>query len=348
MSAPHPTAPEGAARPRVDIVEVHPSATDPVEHARFNAWARVFDRSQWHDLGRSDAWPADELRTLQRTTTHKRVHLAALDPVGEVVAAAVVILALRDNLHLAVLSQAVLPEHRRQGIGSALLAVAEQVAREHGRTSIVVETDWSGEDAQSGDSSGEFAKRHGYAPTQTMFVSAYDLSNAPAIEVPVPQGYAIETHLGTPPEADAKDRAHLARRMSTDAPFGDSDWGEEDWDADRVRELDARIAAIDRGRVHAFARHLESRRLVGFTEIQLPAEAQHLGYQQDTLVLREHRGHKLGLALKAAAAAALRDAYPRVRSVRTWNAVENTHMLSINRAMGYAPIGFSREWQKRM
>ena len=39
------------------------------------------------------------------------------------------------------------------------------------------------------------------------------------------------------PEEWLEDRALLARRMSTDAPMGDIDLDEQEWDADRVRQL---------------------------------------------------------------------------------------------------------------
>jgi hypothetical protein len=42
------------------------------------------------------------------------------------------------------------------------------------------------------------------------------------------------------------------------------------------------------------------------------------------------------------------DELPQVTSVRTWNAASNTHMLAVNRRLGYTVDGYSREWQKRV
>jgi hypothetical protein len=72
------------------------------------------------------------------------------------------------------------------------------------------------------------------------------------------------------------------------------------------------------------------------------------GYQWDTLVLREHRGHRLGLLVKAANLQALITELPEVRRVFTWNATENEPMLRVNRALGFAPIGHTTEWQKQL
>ena len=68
--------------------------------------------------------------------------------------------------------------------------------------------------------------------------------------------------------------------------------------------------------------------------------------QTDTLVLREHRGHALGLAMKVANLGALQREKPGLRFVRTWNADTNTHMIAINRQLGFRIVGWSREWAK--
>ena len=40
--------------------------------------------------------------------------------------------------------------------------------------------------------------------------------------------------------------------------------------------------------------------------------------------------------------------WPAARSVLTWNASENQHMLAINIALGFKPAGYEGEWQKRL
>ena len=61
-----------------------------------------------------------------------------------------------------------------------------------------------------------------------------------------------------------------------------------------------------------------------------------------------HRGHRLGMLVKAANLGGRRPGWPSVRSVLTWNASENQHMLSINIALGFRPAGYEGEWQKRL
>ena len=64
-----------------------------------------------------------------------------------------------------------------------------------------------------------------------------------------------------------------------------------------------------------------------------------MAYQQDTLVMREHRGHGLGLRMKAAGTLALMEGSPATTSVRTWNADDNAPMLAVNHALGFVHDG---------
>ncbi len=134
--------------------------------------------------------------------------------------------------------------------------------------------------------------------------------------------------------------------MSTDAPQGALLLEEEQWDAARVRAANQRQLDSGRRVVESVARHVPSRRLVGYTQLSVPAGTPELAYQSNTIVLREHRGHGLGLRLKAANALAVMRDLPMVRSVRTWNADDNVHMLAVNRELGFQVEGYSREWQK--
>jgi GNAT superfamily N-acetyltransferase len=329
----------------VRLLPVSGLATDPVERARFDAWAEVFTVAGRHDAA-EEPETADELRVKETDETRLRLREAAV--AGDcVVGGYDMILPLRDNQRVAYFVLTVHPDHRRRGIGTMLLTSAEAVAAEHDRTNLVSETSWLGDDHRVGDTGGDFARRFGYAPAQTLRRSDYTVPGTGPEVPPAPQGYAVETCLGTPPPADRADRVRLARRMSTDAPMGDLDFEEEEWDEAAIAAHDERLVTMGRGRVNTFARHLESGRLVAFTEIQVPKESRTLAYQEDTLVLREHRGRGLGLILKVTNLARLRTAYPDIRTVRTWNAVENAHMLAVNDAMGYATSGFVREWQKR-
>ena len=63
-----------------------------------------------------------------------------------------------------------------------------------------------------------------------------------------------------------------------------------------------------------------------------------LGDQGDTVVVAEHRGHRLGRWLKAVNLLAAMDARPELRFINTFNAESNPWMLSINEAMAFRPF----------
>ena len=60
--------------------------------------------------------------------------------------------------------------------------------------------------------------------------------------------------------------------------------------------------------------------------------------QDDTLVLKEHRGHRLGMLLKVANLEFLQRERPGHPAVTTFNAAENEHMLAVNDALGFVPV----------
>lgn len=62
-------------------------------------------------------------------------------------------------------------------------------------------------------------------------------------------------------------------------------------------------------------------------------------------MVREHRGHRLGLRLKIATSIAVGWVAPGVSAIATWNA-EDRPMLDVNEALGYRAIGYEGSWQK--
>ena len=319
---------------------------DPDQEGAARDWIGVHASVQRELFGdQGSEWTLEEIRGFHQSSTSRRIAVAAWAG-GRLVGALEVRMPLADNLDLALVWLSVHPEHRRRGIGGALLREAESVATANGRGTLMGETEWP--EGRS-DESERFARQYGYVVGQTMLRSSMALpADRDALAaLAADDDYAVETFVDHIPEAWLEDRAVLQQRMSTDAPLDDLALEEEAWDAERLRETFARTLASGRRVVESAARHVPTGRLVAFTTIGVSAGSPDLGYQQDTLVLKEHRGHGLGLRVKAANALAVMDELPAVTSIRTWNAASNEHMLAVNRRLGYRVDGYSREWQKQ-
>lgn len=70
-----------------------------------------------------------------------------------------------------------------------------------------------------------------------------------------------------------------------------------------------------------------------------------IAYQWATIVESAHRGHRLGMLLKAASLQLLLRELPAARTLNTWNAAVNSQMISINEALGFQPVERWTEWQ---
>jgi GNAT superfamily N-acetyltransferase len=159
------------------------------------------------------------------------------------------------------------------------------------------------------------------------------------------KGYSLMQWIDRVPDRDVEDLAALMVRMSIDAPHGDLVEEPEVWDIARYRAKEDSAVARGRKRVGTAARDEATGRLVGFTDIGVSTVRSELGYQWDTIVSREHRGHRLGLLVKLANLRLLREVSPKTRYLNTWNADDNAPMVAVNDALGYRPVEVTQEWQ---
>lgn len=260
----------------------------------------------------------------------------------------------------------VLAEARRKGVGTALLAAAESAASADGWR---VFESWSSHLPPVSDDVLEpptgfgridrdspavaFALANGYRMEQVERMSHIDLPAAPELLAAKRSdaeahavGYEVVQWVGRCPDEWLADMARLHQRMSTDAPSAGIEFAEEEWDEDRVRNLDDMHQAGGRVTITSAALHVESNTLVGFTDIAIPAEDHRPASQEDTLVLKDHRGHRLGMLLKIANIEQLGRVSPSTPRITTFNAEENRPMLDVNEAVGFVPTGYEAAWKK--
>jgi GNAT superfamily N-acetyltransferase len=273
-----------------------------------------------------------------------------------------------DNDHMGYLDPTVHPAHRRHGIGSTLLNAGERILNEWDRGTILV---WamvtSAVSSQTQgtivDPGGTISLRTDDAAVRFALDRGYEFSQAERHSLqplPVPadvlaaalaegearaEGYELVSFIGQPPHDLAEGLAPLFAAMSTDPPLGAVDWRPEVWDLDRVVRA---YESMGRGQetYTTVARHVESGEIAAFTQLVGPHDKPEVVFQQNTLVLGNHRGHALGLWVKAANCALIMHARPTSRRVHTWNADENDYMLAINTRLGYRREGIGAAWQK--
>lgn len=322
------------------------------DDAAFAQWCGVWAAGELLDRPDEPPRPVQEHVALGRELVRPGgsrggTHRAAF--IGDdVVGALRLILPLRDNTRVAFVDVAVHPEHRRRGIGAVLLAEALRLAADAGRTELISEID---EPVQ--DTAGRaFALRHGWRcdllETRRDLVLPPDEAQLSAVEAEARQasaGYQLVSWRDRTPDELLDDRALLEQRMSTDAPHGDLPVEEERWDGERLREIEAMNAA--RGRTVLSAGAVREGRLVAFTDLHVSRERPEHARQGSTLVLREHRGHRLGALVKAAVLRELADAFPGTRRITTYNAEYNAPMVAVNRALGFQPTGHTSMWSLR-
>jgi hypothetical protein len=89
--------------------------------------------------------------------------------------------------------------------------------------------------------------------------------------------------------------------------------------------------------------------VVGYSDLVVPGGDLPNVYQWGTLVLREHRGHRLGLAVKARGLQELqRRIGPERTLVQTCNAEQNAAMVGINERLGFRIVEISPSFLLRL
>ncbi|WP_169738927.1 GNAT family N-acetyltransferase [Jiangella gansuensis] len=316
----------------------------------FAAWYEVYAAAREADYPGGPHWLERELKVIYEGTEQHGSRLWLAEDGGRAVGAALLGLPLRDNLTLGEPEIYVRPGHWRRGIGSALLQEIEDAAKAAGRTSLLTYLEGpAGAPANSGTA---FAEKNGFSRRITEISRVqrppFDLDAITAAEEaarPYAAGYRIVTWRDNVPDEYLDEYARLQARLSTDAPLGDLEYEAEVWDEARIRTGEARRARMRRGSWNAAA-FAPDGSMAGLTVITLSVDSDECGFQDTTIVDPAHRGHRLGLLVKAANVRALLADRPGVQAVWTWNADSNAHMIAINETLGYRVAGWSAGYQK--
>ncbi|WP_404962600.1 GNAT family N-acetyltransferase [Streptomyces sp. 147326] len=320
------------------------TALQRVSAAEAAAWHQIVAASMAHDL---PAVPApDPARTHAQLTQpplgSRRLTWLATGADGVPVGvAALRVFTSPGQEHLSELELHVDPAHRRLGTGSLLLSAAVAACRTENRRSLVA--------AAAAGSPGEaFSERRGFRPALTLDHLILRLDEPAGADLPqtaetAPPGYRPAHWTGTVPDHLA-DAFASAKNAMNDMPVGGLDYGSVAWDADRVRAM-AKVIAERGDTLLTIAAVHDDGTLAGYTEILLPQGSGPRAQQYDTAVVPAHRGHGLGLWVKAAMVRRLRAEHPDVVEIETDNADDNVHMLAVNHRLGFRSYRRTREFQ---
>lgn len=332
---------------------------DPLDRDMVNGWIRTQRAVAEHDLpGEPLPSPAFQRLRLLLWPGSLDVERYVARRGDTVVGALQYSMPNQDNQHLLELELEVHPEHRRRGVGTALLEFTERRAAELGRDTILAFAVESLETGPRFDHSGrEFAKARGYKVVDQEIHRRNDLTLVGDDELgklyadawEKAAGYELVQWIDDCPDEIVDGYAALCERMYTDPPMGEElDIRPAEYDAARIRDTEWTRKERAETRFCSAVVHVESGEVAGMTDLGLtPGEELH-AWQGDTIVEEKHRGHRLGFILKIANQRLMRRYRPEIRYVHTWNAEVNDHMILINEAMGYRALCRDLDVQKKL
>lgn len=308
----------------------------------------------------------EDLPSWHREHEPRQLFVATLPDVPGLIGRGFVESRLEDGWPVAWVAVQVLPEYRGRGIGTALAEAVEAAARDTGATRLVVyvvSPDAPGERLEAPTGSGSVPRSND--EVRFLLGRGYRLEQVERgsrLALPLPTDdlarrldhalrasgtdYRLVRWAGATPLEWRQDIAALYTRMSTDAPSAGLDEPEDVWTVERLvaqqdSDLEAPVTVLTSAVEHVGTGHL-----VAYSELSVSDDVMRAVWQEDTLVLREHRGHGLGLLLKLGNLQQLHTERPGHPSVITFNAEENRHMLAINEQLGFEPVGYEGAWRK--
>lgn len=327
------------------------SELDPRDDGALRAYWEVEQAAQRHDRDHPviQSYGALVVSVREPSAYHARTLLAAHDG-GDLVGTAELSRGLRENLHLASLEVNVRPDARRRGVGRALFAEAVRRAAADGRTTILGEVNVP---AALGDGAPapRFADAMGAETVHeedhlvlTLPVAQRELDRLTA-SAPDDDHHVV-TWGDRCPDEHLEAYAAMRTQMNADVPMGEIDHEPVVVDPARVRAGEERLARSYHSLVAAARRRADGA-FGGYSVMYLP-HGDHVGWQDDTLVMPEHRGRRLGIRLKLANLLRLRDEHPERTVVHTWTAVDNAPMRRTNADFGFVAVERMQERQLRL
>jgi GNAT superfamily N-acetyltransferase len=337
---------------------------DPSDPAGFEPFHEVYAAALRHGPAGefSTVWQLDEVRAAMADPDERTFRigwagwLAHPDLPPRVVATGWMSGSTVDNTDLANVLVCCTPAERGHGYAAAMLAHVEEQARARGRDRLVSEVAWPYAGGADGAGSADLA----WAGRQGFELALVDVQRRLAIPVPVDrldalaaeaashhEGYEVRSFSGQVPDDLVEGWAALSAMLMTEAPMGEIDREQETADVGAIRAEEALLERQGRVRLGTAALSPDGE-LVAYTDIVVTVHESERAYQWGTLVRTDHRGHRLGLAVKVANVRLLQETQPQLTTVVTYNADVNAPMVAVNARLGFRPVQWMGELQKKI
>ena len=240
----------------------------------------------------------------------------------------------RDNTDLAAVRVRVHPDARGRGLGRELWQRSLAFADQQGRTRVHTGA-WLGGDgvavlehwglARTG--SGVIRRIDVHATPRSTWQRSYDEALSEAGD------YELTRQVGSTPAERVETMVELHDAIN-DAPTDDPDDEPARWDARRLADFEDAMAGRRQTLYRVLARHRTSGEDAGLSMLAFNEFSPTSAFQEDTSVVRAHRGHRLGLLMKAAMLLWISEERPELATIDTWNDATNHHMIAINERLG--------------
>ncbi len=237
-----------------------------------------------------------------------------------------------DTPDTAWVNASVMPDQTGKGLGSALAAAAEAAAGP-GVTRFVTSVHRPSPD-ELARLVHAFAAPLGYSVATTETVVELDVEQADLASTVAPAGHSVETYVGGVPEALRPEVGELKGLVDAQAPNGELSWAPTPVTPDEYADELGLWQRQGRKVIETVA--VDGDRVVAWTCQLVPPDPVRPAQIEGTIVRSEHRGKRLGTAVKVAN---LRRARALgVRRVRTSSDDANQWMRAINAALGFLPV----------
>jgi GNAT superfamily N-acetyltransferase len=327
---------------------------DVYDDDTFKPYYAIYRDAETHERPNAPVRSYEEAAVMYRhkEETEEWLAFAAYED-GRMVGTGFVVVFTMDNTDKAVTQVFVPPDRRRRGIGSALIEHAVAMSQQLGRTTVISETAYPIEQRDD-HHHRRFLEGHGFTlatseigRTLALPVDEARLQGWIDESRPRHEGYRIASYVGDLPDEILPSFCHVVSLLAAEAPTGDLDFEPETITPEIWREREKKITEQGRTLYTTVALGADDL-VVAATQLAVPDHDKPRVYQWATLVLREHRGHRLGLAIKAQNLRTMQQDNPDRTSVYTCNEETNGPMVDINELMGFRPFEILAGFQRKL